>query len=171
MKNQKGVTLMSLVITIIVMVILLSVAGYYSIDSIKNSHIANREKEFVEVIEYVGVLKTYLLLEEFLLEEDTVVTNERLYVYENIIPGTQINKMLEVNLSALDPIYKYHFIDAEKLADKDFTNGKINVKDAKNSYIINFYTGTVIGLYDSKIEISGNVKGVTDILLEINEGI
>ena len=61
-----------------------------------------------------------------------------------------------------------HYIDSEKLADKVFSGGKVNVKDAKNNYIINFYTGTIIALYDSKSEISGTVKGLTDILLDVN---
>lgn len=171
LKNEKGVTIMSLVVTIIVMVILLSVAGYYSIDSIKNSHIANEEKELAEVAEYVGVLKTYLLVEEFSLSDATVVNQELLDTYNDVLSGTQINKILEVNLSTLDASYKYHYINAEKLADKSFSGGRINVKDAKNNYIINFYTGTIIGLYDSRTDISGNVKGLTDIVLEINGGI
>ena len=168
MKNEKGITMMNLVVTIIVMVILISVAGFYSIDSIKNSYIANEKKELADVIEYVATLKTQLLIDEFSLSDDTVISQTLLDKYENILTANQINKILEVNISTLNANYKYHYIDSEKLADKAFSGGKVNVKDAKNNYIINFYTGTIIALYDSKSEISGSVKGLTDILLDVN---
>lgn len=168
LRNENGVTIMNLVITIIIMIILISIAGYYSLDSIQNSYTANEKKELASVVEFASVLKTHLLLEEFALTEDTVVSQDTLYTYENKIADSVINKILEVNLSTLDANYKFHYINAEKIADKTFSGGKINVKDVQNDYIINFYTGTVIGLYDSKCEISGIVKGLTDILLEVN---
>lgn len=168
MKNEKGVTLMTLVITIVIMVILISVAGFYSIDSIKNSYTANEEKEMADVVEYTTTLKTYLLIEEFSLSEDTVLSIDELEAYENILTDTQINNIIEVNISTLDHNYKYHYIDAEKLKDKDFSNGKINVKDARNKYIINFYTGTIIGLFEERSIVSGIVKGLSDITMEIN---
>ena len=109
--------------------------------------------------------------DEFSLSDDTVISQSLLDKYENILTANQINKILEVNISTLNANYKYHYIDSEKLADKVFSGGKVNVKDAKNNYIINFYTGTIIALYDSKSEISGTVKGLTDILLDVNDEI
>ena len=50
LKRENGITIMNLVITIIVMIILISVAGYYSIDSIKNSYISNQKKEMSDVV-------------------------------------------------------------------------------------------------------------------------
>ena len=38
---------MSLIITVVVMVILLSIVGYFSLDSVKNSYTANEKKELV----------------------------------------------------------------------------------------------------------------------------
>ena len=169
LKREHGITIMNLVITIIVMIILISVAGYYSIDSIKNSYISNQKKEMSDVVEYTSVLKTRLLMDELTLSEDTVATEEMLHLVEDFLSSTQINHIIEVNISTLSPKYKYHYITAEKLADKSFSNSEISVKDAKSNYIINFYTGTVIAIYDSSCEVSGIVKGLADILVEIGD--
>ena len=169
MKKENGVTIMTLVVTIIIMVILVSVAGFYSIDSINNSYKANEKKELADVVEYTSILKSELILENFELKEDTVVSHEKFAELEDKLLESQINKMLEVNLSTLNPNYKYHYVTSEMLEDKTFSGGKINVKDANNDYIINFYTGTVVGIYDSSCEISGIIKGLNDILLEVME--
>lgn len=160
---------MNLVITIVVMIILISVSGYYSLDSVKNSYIANQKRELSDVVDYTTVLKAKLLTEEFTLTEETVATNEKLSLIENIISSTQLNHIIEVNISTLSPMYKYHYITSDVLSDKSFSNSDINVKDAKYDYIINFYTGTIIAIYDSSTEVSGIVKGLADILSEIND--
>lgn len=171
MNKENGITIMNLVITIIVMIILISVSGYYSLDSIKNSYIANQKRELSNVVDYVSVLKSKLLIDEFLLDETTVVTEERLNLIESYLSSSQINYIIEVNISTLDPKYKYHYITSSDLADKTFSNSEVNVKDAKYNYIINFYTGTVIAIYDSSCEVSGIVKGLADILAETNENL
>lgn len=167
MKKENGVTIMTLVITIIIMVIMVSVAGFYSVDSINNSYKANAKKELADVVEYTSILKTELLLEKFELENETVISHEELYKLEDKLLESQINKILEVNLSTLDANYKYHYLTPKMLEDKVFSGGKINVKDVNNNYIINFYTGTVIGIYDSSCEVSGIVKGLNDIWVEV----
>lgn len=168
-KRENGITIMNLVITIIVMIILISVAGYYSIDSIKNSYISNQKKEMADVVEYTSVLKANLLMDEFVLTDETVVTEEMLHLLEDFLSSTQINHIIEVNISTLSPKYKYHYVTAKNLGDKEFSSSEINVKDAKYDYIINFYTGTVIAIYDSSCEVSGIVKGLADVLTEIDD--
>lgn len=169
LKKESGITIMNLVITIIVMIILISVAGYYSIDSIKNSYISNQKKEMADVVEFTSVLKTKLLMDEFILTDETVVTEEMLHLIEDFLSSTQINHIIEVNISTLSPKYKYHYVTAKNLGDKEFSDFEINVKDAQYDYIINFYTGTVIAIYDSSCEVSGIVKGLADVLTEIGD--
>ncbi len=169
MKNNNGITMMSLVITIVVMVIMISVVGYYSIESIENSHISDEKRELDNVLEYMALLKTKLLVDEFSLSDSTVLEQDVLSTFNNILTETQINNISEVNLSTLDSKYKYHYVTPEMLSDKSFSDEIAVVKDAKNDYIINFYTGTVIALYDSKCDISGGVWGMNDVLLYIND--
>ena len=65
LKNNSGVTMMNLVITIVIMVILISVTGYYSIDSISNAYKSNEKKELADIVEYTSYKKAKLLIDEF----------------------------------------------------------------------------------------------------------
>lgn len=165
-KNANGVTMMNLVITIVVMIILISVSGYYSIDSIKNGYTSRQKRELAAVVDYTATLKTKMLVDEFSLTNETLVGVDALTTIAAGLSETSINKIIGVNESdTLVANYKYHYITPEKLQDTSFSNGFANVKEAENNYIINFYTGTVIALYDDgkRIETSGTIKGIYDI--------
>lgn len=169
-KNNKGVTIMSLVITIVVMVILISIVGYFSIDSIKNSYISNEKKEMADLQEYVLSRKAKLLNDEFNVSGYELVTDEFLNWFANGLAETEKQKIIEVNTDIyLNENYKYFYITKDKLNNESPTQEYIIVKDIKNNYIINFYTGTIIGLYDNgeRIEISGTIKNLEEIELEL----
>ena len=178
LKNNRGVTMMTLVITIVVMVVLISVAGFYSLDNIENTYIANQKKELSDVVEYVSVKKAKLLIdkmdvnEEFGEDDGTspIVNINNLYDIASGLTERQLNNIIDVNSSEYLPDnYKYVYISAEKLNSKSIAKDDIVIKDAKNDYIVNFFTGTVIALYDSgkKVEVSGIVKGLNDIINEM----
>lgn len=173
MKNNKGITIMSLIITIVVMLILISIVGYFSIDSIKNTHMANDKKEMADIVQYVAAKKTKLLINEFDVEDeyaDSVITSESLYLIASGLDEDIANKIIEVNTADnLDYNYKYIYIPAGRFNAQSAINEDIVVRDVKNNYIINFYTGTIIGLYDNgeRFEISGSIKSLSEILNDI----
>ena len=173
-KNNKGITMMTLVITIVTMVILISIVGYFSIESINNSHISNEKKEMADVLEYVLVRKAKLLNNEFDVEEKygdisgkaPIVTEELLELVARNLEETGKNNIIEVNQNSIFPDeYKYIYITADKLNNEALSTEYTVIRDVKNNYIINFYTGTVIGLYDNgeRIESSGIIKGIAEI--------
>ena len=175
-KNNKGITLMSLIITVVVMVILLSIAGHFSLDSVKNTYIANEKKEMADVVQYVSALKVKLLLGEFNVSENfenvqsKIVTEEALHLIASNLSENEMDKIKSVNDdSFLDANYKYLYITSKDLKDSKISKTDVVVKDAKNDYIINYFTGTIIGLYDGgkRIEISGIIKGINDIESEL----
>lgn len=175
-KNNKGITLMSLIITIVVMVILLSIAGHFSLDSVKNTYTANEKKEMADVVQYVSALKVKLLLGDFNVSENfeniqsKIVTEEALYLIASNLSENEMNKIKSVNEdSILDTNYKYLYVTSKDLNNSQISKTDVIVKDAKNDYIINYFTGTVIGLYDGgkRIEVSGTIKGLTDITNEL----
>ena len=174
LKNNKGITLMSLVITIVIMVVLISIVGYFSLDSIKNSYIANQKKELADVVQYVGSRKTKMLLDEFDVSEKfdgTVLTSEGLYLVAKGLLETDKNTILEVNASEyITDNQKYLYITADKLNAESLVTDGVVVKDVKNNYIINFFTGTIIGIYENgeRVEISGQVKNLPTIMAEMN---
>lgn len=155
-KNNKGVTLLTLVITIVVMVIMVSIVGEFSTTSIKNSYTATDKKELFNIVEYASIQKTKILAYEVDINEllnnsdDLVISLEKL---EKNAPGlsvSEINTIVEVNVSELEDNYKYLYVTAEKFNSLKLSESGITVNDVRNDYIINFYTGTVIGLYDSR---------------------
>lgn len=174
-KNNKGITLLTLVVTIVIMVIMIGIVGYYTTTSIKNSYTATDKKELYNIIEYVSTQKTKILAYEVDINDllkssgDLVISLENIEKNASGLNKSVIDTIVEVNVSDLDDNYKYLYVTAEKLNNLKLSESGITVNDVKNDYIINFYTGTIIGLYDSgkKVEISGNVKGLNDIINEI----
>ena len=175
-KNNKGVTLMSLIITVVVMVILLSIVGYFSLDSVKNSYTANEKKELVDVAQYVSAIKIKLLLGEFDINEEyenaqnKIVTSEAVHLIASGLTESELVKIKTVNETEdLDENYKYFYITAEDLKRESIAKENIVVKDPKNDYIINFFTGTTIALYDGgkRVEVSGSVKDLNEIMAEL----
>ena len=99
-----------------------------------------------------------------------VITTEGLYLLASGLTETDLNKIIEVNTSDyLVDNYKYVYVTASELNSQSAVKEDIVVKDVKNNYIINFFTGTVIALYEDgkRVDISGNVKGLNDIMNEI----
>ena len=165
--NKSGVTFINLVVMITVMIILISVAGYYSLDGIKNSYTARRKKELSNVVEYVSVLRAKLLNDEFEVKQEPIDPSALLLVAEPLSEAS-LNAIIDVNsFEKLDKNYKYVYVKNIELGNKEYSDGDIVVKDAKYNYIINFFTGTVIALYeDSNYEVSGVVKDLSTILSE-----
>lgn len=174
-KNNKGITLLTLVITIVIMVIMIGIVGYYTTTNIKNSYTATEKKELFNIIEYVSTQKAKILAYEVDINDllnssgDLVISLEDLEKYATGLNKSEIDTMVEVNVSELEDNYKYLHITAEKLNNLKLSESGITVNDVKNDYIINFYTGTIIGLYDSgkRVEISGSIKGINDIINQI----
>ena len=154
--NNKGVTILTLVITIVVMIIMVSIVGEYTTTSIKNSYTATEKKELSSIVEYVSTQKTKILayevdINDLLNNSDNLVIS--LEELEKNAPGlgiSKINTIVEVNVSELEDNYKYLYLTAQKINDLKVSESGIKVSDVKNDYIINFYTGTIIGLYDSR---------------------
>lgn len=174
--NNKGVTLMSLVVAIVVMGVLITIVGVFSIDSIRNSYSATEKKELADIAQYVAIKKINLLNKEFNINDfsndgqSPVITTEALYLLVTDLEEEDFNKIIEVNTSDyLEDNYKYVYITADSFNNEKISTSDIVVDDVKNNYIINFYTGTVIGLYDNgeRAEISGSIKGLNDILSDI----
>ena len=165
-----GVTLINLVVMIAIMLVLISITGYYSLGNVRNSYIAKQKREFANVVDYVSVLRAKLINEEFEISPDlTPITSEALVVVGKPLSDTAINAIEEVNAAeALNRNYKYYYLTPEIINNKSYSGGFVTVKSVKNRYIVNYYTGTVIALYDDDTcEISGLVKGLIALLNEI----
>ncbi|MCR5422974.1 MAG: hypothetical protein K6E74_04980 [Bacilli bacterium] len=170
MKNTKsGVTLINLVVMIIIMIVLISITGYYSLENVKNGYYARQKKEFANVVDYVSILRAKLLIGEFDVPLLEPISDEALMTLASFLSPNVLTAIIDVNSSdMIEKQYKYFYITPVQLADKKYSDGNINVKEAKYNYIVNFYTGTVIALYeDEDYEIFGIVKGLPAILNDL----
>ena len=177
MKKDRGISLITLVVTIIVMIILVGIVGVYSIDTIKNGHKAVAKRELENVRDFVirqcirmGSNEFDINLEKY---PEIELSSEKIYALsEGKLNNQEISNIISVNSADdLDNKYKYYYLQADKkyFEDEEFSNSDITVRDVKNDYIINFYTGTIICITDGYFDVDGIIKGVDEIKLSIEE--
>lgn len=174
MKKNSGISLITLVITIIVMIILVGIVTTYSIDTIKKGHEAVAQRELENVRDFVIRQCIRMESEDFEIDLDNYpeiqLSNEKIYVLCNAkLSSQEIDNIVSVNSSDLDDNYKYYYLAADNklLEDLKFSNDDITVRDVKHDYIVNFYTGTVICIDDDFFKVDGIIKGLDEIELSI----
>lgn len=174
MKNNQGISLITLIITIVVMLILIGVVGKNSIESIEESRNAVSSKEISDVNSYVLSLQGKIIAGDFninLVDYPEIILNADLVytlAYDKLT-NIEINNILDVNNSTLSDNYKYYYFPASKrLFESDkFSQGGMTLQDIKGDYIINFYTGTVILLTEDNAQVTGLIKGLEEISAEV----
>lgn len=175
MKKDSGISLITLVVTIIVMIILVGIIGVYSIDTIRNGHQAVAKRELENVRDFV--IRQCIRMEsnefDINLEKypEIELSPEKIYqLSEGKLNNQEISNIISVNAAEdLDNKYKYYYLQADKkyFEDEEFSNNDIIVRDVRNDYIVNFYTGTIICVTDEYFDVDGIIKGVDEIELSI----
>lgn len=167
MKSQKGISLITLVVTMVVMLILIGVVGNYSLENIEKSNSAVSESEFANVRDFTLNMQTKILVDEYEFDTTQIeMSSDLLYLLaDEYLSNVELSNIVDVNSSDLPAVCKYYYIPANKkmFEDRTFTKGNINIQDVKNDYIINFYTGTVIGFSENSYKVDGLIKGLSEI--------
>ncbi len=173
--NNRGISLITLVVTIMVMLILIGVVGNYSLENIQRATESVKENEFASIRDFTFNVQNQILAEEFEIEldeyPDIVLNQEVLAVIgAGKLNATEQSNISDVNSAEISDNYKYYYFQAEStnyFENKKFSDDNISVHDVKYDYIINFYTGTVIALYEDYAKIDGLIKGLGEIVAEI----
>ncbi len=171
--SENGISLITLVVTIMVMLILIGVVGKYSLDTIDESRDSVNTREIANVREYVLGQQMRLIGGEFEFDSsysNKILTPDLAYVIcSGKLTENEINNMIDVNAANIDIKYKYFYLPvSEKLFESTkFSGGNITVQDVANDYIVNFYTGTFICLTNETAKVEGIIKGLGEILIEI----
>lgn len=175
MKNNKGISLITLIVTIMVMLILIGVVGTYSLDTIKKANEASLEREFANVREYVLRHKSSIELGTFDMESskypELVMAPELAYLFllgDGKLLQDEVNNIVDVNLADIDAKYKYYFFQADSkcFEDPELSSSNLNVQDVKNDYVINFASGTIICVAEDNFKVEGLIKGLGEFLAE-----
>ena len=175
---KKGITLISLIITIVVILILASITVFSSLNTIDESQELKKEVEFESVCTFVRSISSkaeadliQLNLTSATLITDTTKLNEFL-TSSGELSAEEIQKINTDNdryRQENTPQYGYHYIEG-KYIENDNIPGLENVSSidrslstpnkVENNYIINFYTGTVIAkVSESNTLVRGKILG------------
>ena len=166
---KSGVSLVSLIITIIVMIILASISIFSSMGTIDESQNLKAEAEYREVCNYITEISSKysaglitLDLSGDKLAEEEIASFQ--IAGDDIING-ELDKIDGFNDRA--PKYGYYYVkgaDLENQVVPKFTSNtsykEFSVpKKVENDYIINYYYGVVVAkISPTKTLISGTIK-------------
>ena len=172
MKNEKGITLVVLILTMILLVIIAVISIDYAFDGIAYS----QERKLLTEVEEVqqAVMEKYTELSQLDVDEEQdsytdiacTISSSLLENYSSVLKHTYSNEDL------IEPSKKYYTLSANQLKnldveikngvpDDDQETGKF--KDDNGNYvlyIVNFYYGEVLNIYsydDFKTEHSGQL--------------
>ena len=173
MRNNKGISLITLIVTIMVMLILIGVVGTYSLETIMEANEAVAEREFANVRDFVLKQQTDIQTEKFDMNSskypELIISPELTFLLcDGRLTSTELGNIADVNTSEIDAKYKYYYFqaDSKSFEDSELTNNGITVQDVQNDYIINFYSGTIICVTCEYFKVEGIVKGLGEFLLE-----
>lgn len=139
-REQKGITIVSLVITIIVLIIITSVTVYTSVSVIKKANLQTINTNMMLI-----QAKTKTIAEQAKFNKDT--SNYKGTLISNISDNQKILKLIDNGI--IDDASKYYLLSNEDLQDLGLQ--KIDIEDG---YVVNYDTEEVI--YVKGFENEGN---------------
>lgn len=163
---KKGVSLISLIITIVAIIILASIAIYSSFGTADEAYLVKNTKEFNDVVTYVNSVNAKLeaRLIKSNLSVDTVATDAQIDEFYTTganteITSEEISKIKDRN-AGTNYKYSYHFITASQIENGvPGISEESNLEEIENDYLINFGYGVVIAkVSDDQTKVAGTVK-------------
>ena len=159
MKNQRAVSMISLVITIVLIVIIASVSAYYITSTIEDAQYKDMKEEVKNVENVVEYAKTQILINEFTPnEEEYLISYEDLIDnFSRLLTAEELEYIKQVNESDVKAPYKYYLMDQEAF-DKEFGNSfNVNNLREESKYLINYMDTTVVCNYGGIVYANKNV--------------
>lgn len=127
-KKENGITLMSLVITIVILLILASIATYSGIEVIKSSKLTKFTTE-------MKIMQTQVNeLYQKMQDGDTTIEE----LGKDISDQTQVDKIFDaVGIETVDERGKYRYFDKDTIE-------KLNIEGVSGTFLVNIYKRSVI---------------------------
>lgn len=156
---QKGISLVSLVITIIIIIILTGIVSYYSIENLKKAADMEIAEEIRNVEEVVLRERARIISGTHTTNTDYIITEIRLT--EMLDTLSDQGKKDEIwdaitvaNYNNSDE-YKYYLLNAENYSAQ--IGDDLKILNLKGEYIVNYGLGTVIFINEESVYISGEL--------------
>lgn len=167
--HNKGISMITLIVTIIVIIILATITVYYTSETVQDATKKNIMEEMKNVEIAVGAAKAKGLAGEFTPNSKYLITDEKLdKMFSGVLTQEQRQNIKDINKDdSVDPLKKYYLLDQAGFDEEFKDNDSITVNGLKREYLVS-YDNKVILLVDSGSLISsGKIDSATPTTSEI----
>lgn len=152
MKNNNGISMISLVITIVLIIIIATISSYYLSSTLEDVQYKDVKEELKNVENVVEYAKTQILIDEFIPDESWKISdNELESKFGKILTSEEKEYIKQVNNSSdIKAPYKYYLMNQQKF-DSEFGNdyNVSNLRPARE-YLVNYMDTLVICNFDGE---------------------
>ena len=160
MKNNKGVSLTALVITIIIMVILAAISAPMLSSIIDDSLEQDARVELKNVQAVVENAKALILSDQFSPNPKYIISYEDLYTkFGTVLTTAELDHIKAINESPTQKApYKYYLMDRDAFEDEFSTEYNVRGVRENRKYLINYMDTLVIMNYNNTL-LSNKTEG------------
>lgn len=149
-KNNKGVTLVSLAIAVAIIMILTNVIVYNAIDGLRANKLANLQTDIENLRDKVS----NYYAQNGAIPADTSIEYTNIGNLSSVIGATDTGKFYVIDLAAMENVTLNYGRDYEKIRNKEVTT-QSEINNLTDLYIINFDSHNVF--YVAGIEVDGEM--------------
>lgn len=159
MRKNKGISMITLVITIVVMLILIGIGGYYSYEAIDKTNQKDLKEEMRNVEEVVGAAKAQGLAGKFAPDKNLLISDIQLTsLFGGVLTAQQIETIKTINHDiSVDPLKKYYLLDQNGFDSEFGDSNNITVNKVKRTYLVSYKDCIVIVNEGGKLFSSGEI--------------
>ncbi|MBQ9267642.1 MAG: hypothetical protein IJ217_05140 [Clostridia bacterium] len=157
--RENGITLVALIVTIIIVILLAVMGGFYTNDVFNTTERMDVEEELRNVEELVSVQAAKIKGGSQTLPETYVATNAEIDSFNidtSVLSSDEVRKIKSTNSSEVSAEYKYHLMN--QAAFNAVFGDDINVRKVKREYLINFDERVVILKANGKLYKAGRIE-------------
>lgn len=165
--NNKGVSMISVVVTVLLIIIIAAITSYCLSSIMEDVQYKDAKEELKNVETVVEYAKTQILIDEFMPNEDFIIDDAELdRKFGKVLSTEEIEYIKKINNSDdIKAPYKYYLMKQEKF-DAEFGNdyNVSNLRPARE-YLINYMDAVVISTYEGE-----RIATVDDIKVPSGDG-
>ncbi len=156
--DNKGFSLITLIVTIIIIILLSAIGGFYTHDTLDKAERMDVEEEMRNIEELVSIQKAKILAGQYEIPETYIATDSEIdEKYGELLGTDDIEEIKKVNNdSNISPNKKYHLMDGE--AFEAVFNDGVSVRYVKREYLVNFEKKVIILNQGDKLYMVGKIR-------------
>ncbi len=164
MRNNKGVSIISLVVTIIIIIIIAAISTPMLSSVISDSLEQDAKVELKNVENVVANARAQILVDNFSPNQAYIITDQELLSkYSGVLSNDEISHIQSVNNDdTINPAEKYYLMNQERFDNEFGNNFNINNIRGEREYIVNYYSGLVVANFNGSKITNGNQIDISE---------